>query len=116
MTSPEPAASPPPSNVPPPFPVDECRSCGAKVIWAFTSRKRMPVDAACTSGGTVLLEWSSGAPFAKVIPAVKAFGRKDLRTSHFATCPNADDWRTKKARPAGRGHSLDQGVIGEAGS
>lgn len=46
----------------------ECRSCGAQVLWCVTRKgKKMPVD----------------------IPA----SPEEATTSHFATCPEADQWR-----------------------
>ena len=54
---------------PPNAKVQQCRSCGADVIWIITEAgKRMPVDAA-----------------PGLIPGE--------HTSHFATCPQANDWR-----------------------
>lgn len=45
----------------------ECRSCGAPILWCVTARgKKMPVD----------------------VPA-----DDEPTTSHFATCPNAQEWR-----------------------
>lgn len=45
----------------------ECRSCGAAIIWCLTAKgKRMPVDVSYEEGPT---------------------------TSHFATCPDAGQWR-----------------------
>ena len=39
-----------------------------------------------------------GRPFARVVDAKHAFGRKDLHTSHFATCPHAGRWRRRTTR------------------
>lgn len=48
-----------------------CRSCGAQVVWEQTaSGKKMPMD---------------------VEP-----GPDGKRVSHFATCPQADEWRKPK--------------------
>lgn len=85
-----------------PWKVDHCHSCHRPVIWTETERsKRMPVDAEPPlSGGNVELVWrgSTVAPLSKVLPVAKQFGKKNLRTSHFATCPNAD-----RHRRAGKG-------------
>lgn len=45
----------------------ECRSCGAPILWCITAKgKKMPVDVPTDDGPT---------------------------TSHFATCPEANQWR-----------------------
>lgn len=68
-----------------------CGSCGAEVIWAFTtSGKRMPVDAEPSPDGNVTL-------IPPLIPgetptAVVSSDRDPAQVrhmSHFATCPNA---------------------------
>ncbi|WFE41931.1 hypothetical protein [Micromonospora sp. WMMD998] len=80
----------------PAYPTERCKSCPAQVIWATTERgKPMPVDAAPTSDGTVLLEQVGSRLVARVLPAHRAFGRKDLRRSHFASCPDAAKWRRR---------------------
>jgi len=79
-----------------PFPQDTCRSCNAPIIWAYTATKRMPVDAEPSTKGTVELRWEAGTVRATVLGAAKAFGRRDLRTSHFATCPDAAGWRKRR--------------------
>lgn len=78
-----------------------CRSCGAAIIWAFTTTgKRMPVDAEPTDGGNVLLHPDAVAghdPVATVVgkhvqPSI--FGDDGPRyVSHFSTCAHADDHR-----------------------
>jgi hypothetical protein len=46
----------------------ECRSCGEPIIWTVTARgKKMPVDVPTTPG--------------------------EPTTSHFATCPDHEQWR-----------------------
>lgn len=47
-----------------------CRSCGADILWCITKKgKKMPVD-------------------------LPPDGSDEPTTSHFATCPNADEHRT----------------------
>ena len=62
-----------------------CRSCGASIEWAeLTSGKRHPFDApivAVRSQGSVL--------DGRVIEEVDT----SVSSSHFATCPDAKDWR-----------------------
>lgn len=89
----------------PPYRIETCHSCYRPIIWAITERaKRMPVDAApLAKGGNVELTWRPGgaAPLAKVLNVTQQFGKTDLRTSHFATCPNAARHRLAgKGRPS----------------
>ncbi len=75
---------------------DECESCHAPIIWAVTTRaKRMPVDFEPSGNGNISLQQVGLAPLAVVLSVAKQFGRKDLRTSHFVTCPDAKAWRSK---------------------
>lgn len=76
-----------------------CRSCGAGITWAVTGTgKRMPVDAEPDPNGNVVLHdptTPGGPPVAAVVPRrlgdpPPVFARY---TSHFATCPHADDHR-----------------------
>ncbi|MEV4197043.1 hypothetical protein [Micromonospora globbae] len=78
------------------YPTEQCRSCPAQIIWAVTERgKPMPVNAEPVPGGNVLLTERHGQLTAVVVPAHRAFGRKDLRTSHFVDCPDAAKWRRR---------------------
>lgn len=75
---------------------DECESCHAPVIWTVTANaKRMPVDFEPSSTGDVALRPGSPAPIATVLSVTKQFGRTDLRTSHFSSCPDAKSWRKR---------------------
>ncbi len=59
--------------IPPSAPIVSCRSCKAPIVWVLTVKgNRMPVD--YTRDGA---------------------SRPAAGTSHFATCPNADDWRRR---------------------
>lgn len=79
--------------------IEHCRSCNAEIVWAWTAaNKSMPVDAAPTDAGTLrLLDLPTG-PRVEVIAdpdqwmLIPEVGRY---TSHFATCPQADRWRTR---------------------
>lgn len=77
----------------------ECRSCGARLLWAWTHNgKRIPLDAEPVEDGNVQIigENEEGEP-------VVAFLRQDallppvgpLYVSHFATCPDAQEHRKK---------------------
>lgn len=73
-----------------------CRSCDAPVIWAYTPRgKRMPVDAELGprpdgfSGALYRLGSEiDGTPTLERLPSAASEGY----VSHFATCPEANDW------------------------
>lgn len=81
--------------------IQVCRSCDRPIIWAVTTNsKSMPVDAAPTADGNVWLSGSPQAPIARVLTAGdQPFDNPaDLRTSHFATCPDAGRWRTGARR------------------
>lgn len=91
--------------MPPEYRTAECRDaeCRATIIWASTKGgKSMPVDTTPTQDGTVLLEPTTGGGLIATVvdpdrPPLTGWP-EPLRTSHFATCPAADRWRTKKAR------------------
>lgn len=87
------------------FTTASCASCKADIIWCLdaTTGKRFPIDALPVIGGNVRAIARSGMPpQSKVIGAViDLFDDTDDGTryvSHFATCPNAGDWR-KRGRP-----------------
>jgi hypothetical protein len=72
----------------------KCRSCGAPIIWAKTKNdKTIPLDATPTADGNLLLvDGVARAP--EVTDDVPFLQYK----SHFATCPDAESFRRKKAR------------------
>jgi hypothetical protein len=67
----------------------KCRSCGAPIIWALTENdRRMPVDAEPDPAGNLMLVRRGTATYAKVVQPAKGNHRP-----HFATCPQASEWR-----------------------
>lgn len=71
-----------------PIKTDRCRSCGAEIVWLVTKKgKRIPVDAE-----TVDLELDE----LPVFEPRRSLMWTVAHRSHFATCPEADTWRTKK--------------------
>jgi hypothetical protein len=70
--------------------LSSCRSCGASIIWARTvAGKLIPLDAETTTlpAGHFRLETRFNPPTAvSVLPG-------PVYASHFATCPQADEWR-----------------------
>jgi hypothetical protein len=79
------------------YPTEPCRSCAAPIIWTVTAAgKPMPVDAEPAAGGNLALEVDDkGTVRSRVVAPHLTFGRKDLRLSHFARCPDAAKWRRR---------------------
>lgn len=79
------------------FTPDRCISCQKPIIWCATTKgNRMPVDYEPSASGNVSVEVRSGMdPLAKVLTVTQQFGRSNLRTSHFATCPQAAQYRRR---------------------
>lgn len=66
-----------------------CRSCGAKLVWATTAvGKKMPLEPCAVADGNIRIDQAG-------IARVGRMGTGPYR-SHFATCPNANDWRKDK--------------------
>jgi hypothetical protein len=64
-----------------------CRSCGAPVEWAETSRgTRMPFDPPIITVPALMPVFIDGRILEDVDPAT---------VSHFASCPDAQDWRRR---------------------
>lgn len=90
------------SRTPPVTEPSKCRSCRQDVLWAeWPSGKRMPVDAVPDmrpppKGGALVLSLRGGGHgqllVEKYDPA-KHDKKRNRYTSHFATCPQGDDWR-----------------------
>lgn len=65
-----------------------CRSCGQTVLWVNTSNgRRMPLDAQPSPKGNLVIV---GDVAYKAGPTDI---NKPLYLSHFATCPQAGNWR-----------------------
>ena len=70
-----------------------CRSCGAEVIWTVTEAgKSMPVDASAMATGNLVLERENGVVRSHVENMMDDPDEPRF-TSHFVTCPEADQWR-----------------------
>lgn len=79
--------------------ITRCRSCQAPIVWAITEAgERMPVDPHPVAGGSVRLRLDERPPRASVVGStIDLFDRTDDGTrheAHWATCPDADEWRT----------------------
>lgn len=79
----------------------KCRSCGAEVLWVeWPSGKRMPVDAVADNrpvgrGGELVLTHRREADklLVEKFNPTRHDKKRNRYTSHFATCPNADEHR-----------------------
>jgi len=76
--------------------VSACRSCGAPVEWGVSvvSGKRMPLDAEPDPEGLFYLERGDVTTVGPMDPTL--YPNRKRYTSHFATCPDAEDWRKGK--------------------
>lgn len=75
-----------------------CRTCRARIVWVKTAAgKQMPIDVDPTVRGNIALD--DGV--AEVLSLASAEAAKHrgvpLYISHFATCPDAKDFRKEKA-------------------
>lgn len=70
-----------------------CRTCDAEIIWAksATTGRPMPMDAKPDPKGTFVI--ISGKARAATAEDDRLF--RDRFTSHFATCKDADEWRSR---------------------
>lgn len=85
--------------------LSRCSACPASIVWATNDKtlRTMPVDAEPTADGNVILTDNAhgGPPSAHVLTKAETsdpglFPPDGPRhTSHFATCPNAADFRRK---------------------
>jgi hypothetical protein len=77
------------------WPVATCSSCRARIIFARTVHgKVMPVDAEpCEDGNVELLMEADGVH--ALVHAQPPLGAPPLHLSHFATCPQASDHRSR---------------------
>lgn len=90
-----------------------CKSCGRYIIWAKseTTGRMMPVDAEPSAEGTFVLLGFEDPPIAAKPdgsgdPLAAATAR---HTSHFATCPDADQHRKRGQTRGGLPHPMPPG-------
>lgn len=78
-----------------------CRSCGAVINWIETKKgKKMPVDPGDiefddAESGDVLVSELGDVVYVKE-GSKNEHPHQKYYISHFATCPQADDWRKSK--------------------
>lgn len=75
--------------------VQRCKSCGAEIEWVKTEYgKNLILDKEPNKdGNVVLLMGKNGNVFAKVMKQGDSFPGKPKRISHWATCPQSNQWR-----------------------
>lgn len=77
---------------------ETCRSCNAPVFWARThfNHTPIPIDWEPVPDGNIAVV-DDGLRFtAKVLPpGDERIAAEETYTSHFATCPDADQWRRR---------------------
>lgn len=91
--------------------MSRCRSCDAEIIWAVTEPggKAIPVDADPSEDGNVELLTRSSPTGYTVPPAAIVHGQRPMLTDgtfhkpHFATCPQASEWRKRLGPGFARG-------------
>lgn len=85
----------------PDIPVAVCRSCKRAIYWAFTDKgRRMPLDVAEVTFTTPKV-WElsvddDGTPRAREFSPLLPAEGCTLHVPHWATCPDADEWRNRK--------------------
>jgi hypothetical protein len=73
---------------------ERCRSGGAEIVWAKTAKgKFMPLDAAPVKGGKLALV--EGERMTHIVAADPE--AEEGYVSHYATCPQAAQWRKAKS-------------------
>ncbi|MBZ0118671.1 MAG: hypothetical protein K8H88_16840 [Sandaracinaceae bacterium] len=76
-----------------------CRSCKALVLWTVTeSGELMPVDFAPSADGTIAIKPGTHAGKRVWRSRVVRLDERGVmrRKSHFASCPNAPEWRKRR--------------------
>lgn len=72
-----------------------CRTCEARLRWALSDRtgKPMPFDATPVGDGTFVIEYQNGGDVARAATDDDRRLKRELFKPHFATCPQAAQWR-----------------------
>lgn len=75
--------------------ITKCKKCEAEIVFRLTASERtIPLDAAptdATKGAFVIVNGQRCETYAPLL-----HGDHERHLSHFATCPNADSFRTRK--------------------
>jgi hypothetical protein len=85
----------------------QCRSCEAPIVWAVTSKTGavIPLDPQTFDNGNVVRIGTAtrGAPLVLVLTTeelalAQNHGEVALYRSHFASCPDAGQWRQPRTK------------------
>jgi hypothetical protein len=80
---------------------DFCRTCKTPVLWTITpTGAKAPIDGAVDETGNVLVLTPTGIGLLSVVLSGEALelARRNgvrLRLSHWASCPDRQEWREK---------------------
>jgi len=77
---------------------EACRSCGAPIVWARThfNGTPIPINTGPTPDGNLLVEVNGNRLIATVLPpGDERIAQENTYTTHFATCPDGDQWRRR---------------------
>lgn len=74
--------------------ISTCASCGAAIYWLRHERTKTaaPIDAEPSEDGDLLVDTECGL-YRYLPPVERGYAKRKLHVSHFATCPQAKDWR-----------------------
>jgi len=81
--------------------VKRCRSCGAAIIWTLSAKntKRLPVNAQPVPQGNLELTIDHQGDLISSVVENKL--ELHLYLAHFATCPQGNNWRSRKPKAKG---------------
>ncbi len=83
---------------------DRCQTCQAPIEWTVsaTTGKKMPIDAEPAADGNIVLTGGKAMVLSPIERLAVAAGTPLFR-SHFSTCKQADEWRSKAVERGGSG-------------
>lgn len=80
-----------------------CTACGAPLVWVVTvGGRRMPLDPDPHPAGNVVRVAGRTGPRARVLTGGEMPAQETAWRAHFTTCPNASEFRRRKAAAAPR--------------
>lgn len=77
-----------------------CRSCDAPIFYALSvkNRRPMPIDSIPDPNGNLLVRQGKQSTNLYAQVDTSKEGDEERYTSHFATCPQANEWRNDRAK------------------
>lgn len=72
--------------------MSRCRSCGARITWAPTERTRTAIPLQPDPAGNLLIRHGLAVAITGTVAPREGERRY---VTHFATCPDRDQWRRK---------------------